>query len=90
MSKHVELTSIYAMAAAMSALDSPSMMHNERSNPNLECTPPKKVVTKGCKEYQFAGNGELTRYEDVTRFRCIALNLKTARRKFIKWEKLNK
>jgi hypothetical protein len=84
MNKHLNLSSIYAIASIMSALDSPSMEHNKCSNPNLEYAPPKKMIPKGCEEYQFQADGKLTIYEDMTYFRCIALNEKNARKKFKK------
>ena len=68
-----KLSAILAMAVAMSGEVG---FQDNTWNPNFSTKPKKKPIPKGCKEYQFRANGEITEYWDITVFTCIASNEK--------------
>ncbi len=72
--------------ALAASIDSPVFGHKKTQNisPNdIDVKPPKKIVPNGCKEYTFS--------EEFGTLTVVAINEKSALRKYNKWcEKHNK
>lgn len=81
------------MMGMMLAISGDSMMRDEMSSNReiLNKQPPKKIIPKGCKKYYFTRGGRFdtddSKWDDVDYiFDCIAMNEKSAMKKFEKWE----
>jgi hypothetical protein len=66
-------------AEMMGNLDNYSSGKSSITPEKIDVTPKKKPIPKGCKKYEFEYMGGL--------FSCIALNEKSAKKKFNNWRK---
>ena len=53
---------------------------NKLKPKDIDVTPKKEPIAKGCKEFEF--------WHDGKQFKCVASNQKTANKKFEKWKTL--
>lgn len=76
--------SLMMMAAAMLSLDTPNSntKNKKTSIDDIDLTPKKSPIPKGCKEYSFNQDGKFTTIESEIVFKCVAINEKSAIKKF--------
>jgi len=83
MKKNIALLTVFAM---MGSLNTNSQCADLDT---VDIKPKNKPIPKGCKEYMFNKHGgfstEKMRRDEVV-FKCIALNDKSAKKKFSEWE----
>ena len=70
------------MAAAMLSLDTSNSNTIKTSIDDIDFTPKKSPIPKGCKEYSFNQDGNFTTIESEIVFKCIAISEKSAIKKY--------
>jgi hypothetical protein len=70
------------MAAAMLSLDTPLRNTKKTSIDDIDFNPKKPPIPKGCKEYFFNQEGKFSTIESEIVFKCVAVNDKSAIKKF--------
>jgi hypothetical protein len=80
------LLSIALAFSALGDLSSPLDTNSKTSINDIDFTPKKAPLPKGCKEYFFNSLGDFINYNDgVYTFKCVAISDKSAIKKFNKW-----
>jgi hypothetical protein len=76
--------SLMMMAAAMLSLDTPNSntKNKKTSIDDIDFTPKKSPLPKGCKEYSFNQDGNFTTIESEIIFKCVAISEKSAIKKY--------
>ena len=80
------------VASIMMGMDNGFSMGNQNGNnvtpDKINVTPKEPIVPKGCKRYYFNVLGDCINWDNGQyEFKCIAINVKSARKKFNKWLK---
>jgi hypothetical protein len=70
------------MAAAMLSLDTSNSNTIKTSIDDIDFTPKKSPIPKGCKEYSFNQDGNFTTIESEIVFKCVAISEKSAIKKY--------
>jgi hypothetical protein len=72
------------MAAAMLSLDTSNSntINKKTSIDDIDFTPKKQPIPKGCREYCFNQDGNFTTIESEIVFKCVAISEKSAIKKY--------
>ena len=74
--------SLMMMAAAMLLSDTPIGNNKKTSIDDIDLTPKKSPIPKGCKEYSFNQDGKFTTIESEIVFKAVAISEKSAIKKY--------